>query len=89
VNSISYRPTKKETKYIKRKKKIRQREHEVEGIVLSCLEAGAKQAIDILRTVQLSHPEVPERWVMRMVYRIMGVDMQHLPDDPDDDLILL
>ena len=89
MDPTDYKPSKKETRYIKRKKKIRQREHEVEGIVLDCLEAGAKQAVEILRIVQLTHPEVPERWVMRMVYRIMGVELSHLPDNPDDDLILL
>lgn len=86
---IEYKPTKKESRYTKRMKAIRKREYEVEGIVLECLEAGYKQAIDVLRTVQVTHPDVPERWVIRMVYRIMGVNLEHLPANPEDDMILL
>lgn len=87
--NVEYKPTKRETRYTKRMKAIRKREYEVEGIVLECLDAGYKQAVDILRTVQVTHPDVPERWVIRMAYKIMGVDLIYMPLHPNDDMILL
>ena len=81
--------SKRDQRIQERQRRIRKRERIVETLILLRLEAGDRQAFDILQYIRETYGEVPEHWCMRLIYRLMGVDESLLPLNPEDDMILL
>ena len=82
--------SKRDSIYSARVKRIKAKHAKLEDLILECLEDRSfVQARDIHDVVMSKVPDAASRHVMRMIYKIMHVDMKWLPDEPKEDLILL
>lgn len=82
--------TEKDIQYMERKKALRIRNNKMEDIILHCLETGKfKQGRDIVDIVLAFYPEEFPRNILRMIYKIVGIDLKWLPENYEEDMILL
>jgi len=76
-------------KYIARVKRVKERESRMEELVLESLETGEVQAWPIVDFVTSQMGDVPQRMILRMIYKIMGIDVSEIPETREDDYYLL
>lgn len=82
--------TKQDIDYMDRKQALRNRQRLIEDIIIQCLQNKKfKQGRDIVDVVMEFFPDEIPRNILRMIYKIMHVDMKYLPQNYEEDLILL
>lgn len=82
--------TKQDLDYMDRKQALRKRQRFIEDIIIQCLQNKKfKQGRDIVDVVLEFFPDEIPRNVLRMIYKIMHVDLKYLPKNYEEDLILL
>lgn len=79
----------KDTEYVARTRRVKERESRMENLVLDKLSAGEKQAWPIVDYVVSQMGDVPERMILRMIYRIMGINVNDIPSTRDNDFYIL
>ena len=80
----------KDIDYMFRKKALRDRERFIEDIIVQCLKNKKfRQGRDIVDVVMEFFPDEIPRNVLRMIYKIMHVDLKFLPKNYEEDMILL
>jgi hypothetical protein len=79
----------KDTEYEVRMSRIKKREKRMEELVLNALSTGEKQAWPIVDYVVSQMGDVPERMILRMIYRIMGINVNDIPSTRDNDFYIL
>ena len=82
--------SKKDINYMNRKQALCNRQRKIEDVIIQCLETrNFKQGRDIVDVVLKSFPDELPRNVLRMIYNIMHIDLEFLPENYEEDLILL
>ena len=82
--------SKKDINYMNRKQALCNRQRFIEDIIIHCLQNKKfKQGRDIVDVVMEFFPDEIPRNVLRMIYKIMHVDLKYLPQNYEEDLILL
>jgi len=80
----------KDIDYMLRKKALRDREKFIENIIVHLLTVKSfRQGRDIVDIVIEFFPDEIPRNVLRMIYKIMHVDLKWLPKNYEEDMILL
>ena len=82
--------TKQDLDYMDRKQALRNRQRFIEDIIIQCLQNKKfKQGRDIVDVVMEFFPDEIPRNILRMIYKIMHVDLKYLPQNYEEDMILL
>ncbi len=82
--------SKKDINYMNRKQALCNHQRKIEDAIIQCLETrNYKQGRDIVDYVLKSFPDELPRNVLRMIYNIMHIDLEFLPENYEEDLILL
>ena len=82
--------TKQDLDYMDRKQALRKRQRFIEDIIIQCLQNKKfKQGRDIVDVVMEFFPDEIPRNILRMIYKIMHVDLKYLPQNYEEDMILL
>jgi hypothetical protein len=82
--------TRKDIDYMNRKQALRKRQRFIEDIIIQCLQNRKfKQGRDIVDVVMEFFPDELPRNVLRVIYTIMHIDLEFLPENYEEDLILL
>jgi hypothetical protein len=82
--------TRKDIDYMNRKQALRKRQRFIEDIIIQCLQNRKfKQGRDIVDVVMEFFPDELPRNVLRVIYNIMYIDLEFLPENYEEDLILL
>lgn len=82
--------TRKDIDYMDRKQALRKRQRFIEDIIIQCLQNRKfKQGRDIVDVVMEFFPDELPRNVLRVIYNIMHIDLEFLPENYEEDLILL
>ena len=73
-----------------RKQALRKRQRFIEDIIIQCLKNKKfKQGRDIVDVVMMFFPDELPRNVLRNIYKIMHIDTEFLPENYEEDLVLL
>lgn len=82
--------SKKDINYMNRKQALCNHQREIEDVIIQCLETrNFKQGRDIVDVVMEFFPDELPRNVLRMIYNIMHIDLEFLPENYEEDMILL
>ena len=82
--------SKQDIDYMDRKQALRKRQRFIEDIIIQCLKNKKfKQGRDIVDVVMMFFPDELPRNVLRNIYKIMHIDMEFLPENYEEDLVLL
>lgn len=80
----------KDIDYMNRRQALRDRKEFIEDIIVQCLKNKKfRQGRDIVDVVMEFFPDEIPRNILRMIYKIMHVDLKFLPQNYEDDLIIL
>jgi len=80
----------KDIDYMNRRQALRDRKEFIEDIIVQCLKNKKfRQGRDIVDVVMEFFPDEIPRNVLRMIYKIMHVDLKWLPKNYEEDMILL
>ena len=80
----------KDIDYMNRRQALRDRKEFIEDIIVQCLKNKKfRQGRDIVDVVMEFFPDEIPRNVLRMIYKIMHVDLKFLPKNYEEDMILL
>ena len=80
----------KDIDYMNRRQALRDRKEFIEDIIVQCLKNKKfRQGRDIVDVVMEFFPDEIPRNVLRMIYKIMHVDLKYLPKNYEEDMILL
>jgi hypothetical protein len=84
------RLSKQDIVYMNRKQALHTRRRAIEDVIIQCIESkNFKQGRDIVDVVMESFPDELPRNVLRMIYNIMHIDLEFLPENYKEDLVLL
>jgi hypothetical protein len=82
--------SKQDIDYMDRKQALRKRQRFIEDIIIQCLKNKKfKQGRDIVDVVMMFFPDELPRNVLRNIYKIMHIDTEFLPENYEEDLVLL
>lgn len=80
----------KDIDYMNRRQALRDRKEFIEDIIVQCLKNKKfRQGRDIVDVVMEFFPDEIPRNILRMIYKIMHVDLKYLPKNYEEDMILL
>ena len=80
----------KDIDYMNRRQALRDRKEFIEDIIVQCLKNKKfRQGRDIVDVVMEFFPDEIPRNILRMIYKIMHVDLKYLPQNYEEDMILL
>jgi hypothetical protein len=80
----------KDIDYMNRRQALRDRKEFIEDIIVQCLKNKKfRQGRDIVDVVMEFFPDEIPRNILRMIYKIMHVDLKFLPKNYEEDMILL
>ena len=80
----------KDIDYMNRRQALRDRKEFIEDIIVQCLQNKKfRQGRDIVDVVMEFFPDEIPRNILRMIYKIMHVDLKFLPKNYEEDMILL
>ncbi len=80
----------KDIDYMNRRQALRDRKEFIEDIIVQCLKNKKfRQGRDIVDVVMKFFPDEIPRNILRMIYKIMHVDLKFLPQNYEEDMILL
>lgn len=80
----------KDIDYMNRRQALRDRKEFIEDIIVQCLKNKKfRQGRDIVDVVMEFFPDEIPRNILRMIYKIMHVDLKFLPQNYEEDMILL
>ena len=80
----------KDIDYMNRRQALRDRKEFIEDIIIQCLQNKKfRQGRDIVDVVMEFFPDEIPRNILRMIYKIMHVDLKFLPKNYEEDMILL